>query len=145
MPAAGGGYTRQAMLDAALRMPSLAPPGGEDLALRALSCTLHEQSQGPAMTAAGAQISNFASSDSSFAAAAALCGAWWQEVSRLTGFPFARTEPCCTQKAGKGYLHSCVTAATEVGPERMIFTNVVLLSNHHRLCTVNQSCSLKWI
>ncbi len=68
------------MLDAALRMPSLAPPGGEDLALRAMSCALHMQSIEPAINGASTAISKFASSDSSFAAAAALSGAWWQEV-----------------------------------------------------------------
>ncbi len=68
------------MLDAALRVPSLAPPGGEDLALRAMSCALHGRCYTPVHACGVELLSDFSKGDSSFAVAAGMLGAWWQEV-----------------------------------------------------------------
>ncbi|CAL8465149.1 g4684 [Coccomyxa elongata] len=77
MPASQHAWEK--MLDAALRVPSLAPPGGEDLALRAMSCALHGRCYRPVHARGMQLLSDFSEGDSSFAVAAGMLGAWWQE------------------------------------------------------------------
>lgn len=68
------------LLDAALRVPSLAPPGGEDLALRAMSCALHGHLYTLVHKRGTELVRDFSKGGSSFAIAAGMLGAWWQEV-----------------------------------------------------------------
>ncbi|BDA50749.1 probable RNA polymerase II-associated protein 1 at N-terminal half [Coccomyxa sp. Obi] len=65
------------VVDAALRVPVLAPPGGEDLALRAMSCALHGMCRW--CIRADDLLDENSKGASSFAVAAGMLGAWWQE------------------------------------------------------------------
>lgn len=66
----------------ALKVLSLAPPGGEDIALRTLGLALHPTQLPAVLEAAEQHLRRFSSGGSSLANVASQFGACWQVVSR---------------------------------------------------------------
>jgi len=89
------------MTAAAMQVLTTAPPGGEDLALRALSCALHARCLAPLIQAADELLRGFAEEGGGLAAAAGSLGAWWQLV-RPSLF-----EKLLVQQLGKQMLYCC--------------------------------------
>ena len=66
--------------DALMWMLTVLPPGSEDLALRALSCLLHQTLMSRLHSMIEQNLKSFLTGDSTLAKAALRHAAWWQMV-----------------------------------------------------------------